>query len=138
VYSWGNPERGTVGLPADSKGFYPPTRIEGIRDGVALAGSFVHRCVLDRAGAVACFGEGGAGRLGAADLRDQPKAVPVAGLPRIVSLASNAHCTFALGEDHVLYTWGMSWVNACGIEETESPTPGPVRVPLAPARSHGR
>jgi alpha-tubulin suppressor-like RCC1 family protein len=131
IYSWGNPERGTVGLPVDSKGFYPPTRIEGIRDAVALAGSFLHRCALDRAGAVACFGEGGAGRLGTDTLRDSPVAVPVGGLPKVVHLASNAHCTFAIAEDHTLWTWGMSWVNACGIEgDGKTPTAKPVPVPL--------
>jgi alpha-tubulin suppressor-like RCC1 family protein len=135
IYSWGSAERGTVGRVADSKGFYPPTRIEGVSDAVALAGSFLHRCALDRSGGVVCFGEGGAGRLGTAALRDSPAAVPVRGLPKIVHLASNDHCTFAIGEDHSLWTWGMSWVNACGIEgDGKTPTAAPTRVPLcAPA-----
>jgi alpha-tubulin suppressor-like RCC1 family protein len=138
VFSWGNPERGTVGQPPDTKGFLPPTRIEGVVGAVALVGSFLHRCVLDGAGRVWCFGEGSAGRLGSDQARNATRAIPVEGLPRIVHLASNEHCTFAIAEDHTLYAWGMSWVNACGLPEyADRPTERPTPVLLRPAPPPG-
>src|SRR5690606_33477968 len=70
VYSWGNVERGTVGHPPDTKGFLGPTKIAGVTDATMLAGGFLHRCALDKRGDVFCFGEGSAGTLGTADLRD--------------------------------------------------------------------
>jgi len=131
VFSWGNAERGTVGRPERTKGFFPPTRIQGLSGIVEIAGGFMHRCALDHAGKVFCFGDGSAGRLGTDANVNAVAAVAVGGLPRVIHIASGDHCTFAIGEDQSLWAWGMSWVNACGLEDDgHSPTKVPQRVPL--------
>ena len=131
VFSWGSAKRGTVGRPAKTKSFFPPTRIKGLSTIVEIAGSFMHRCALDTAGKVFCFGESSAGRLGTDTRKDAIAAVVVPGLPRIVHIASGDHCTFALAEDHSLWAWGTSWINACGFDDDgQSPTKAPQLVPL--------
>lgn len=131
VFSWGSAKRGTVGHPVKTKGFFPPTRIGNLSGIVEIAGSFMHRCALDNAGKVLCFGDSSAGRLGTDTRKDAVAAVPVQGLPRIIHLASGDHCTFALAEDHSLWAWGMSWINACGFDDDgHDPTKAPQRVPL--------
>jgi len=135
VFSWGNAERGTVGRPLRTKGFFPPTRIQGLSDIVEVAGSFEHRCALDRQGKVFCFGEGSPGRFGSDALTSSTSGVLVPGLPKIVQIASNDHCTFALGEDDSLWGWGVSWINACGFDDDgQTTTKAPMRVPLEPPR----
>ncbi len=135
VYSWGSAKHGTVGKPTNSAGFYPPTRIQGIDGAVALTGSFRHRCALDGSGAVRCFGNGGAGRLGTdSNKKESLAAVVVPGLPKVIAVAANSYCTFAIGEDHSLWAWGSSWVHACGLPG-EEPTKAPTRVPLQPTSS---
>jgi alpha-tubulin suppressor-like RCC1 family protein len=139
VFSWGSADMGTVGRPAKTEGFYPPTRIAGISDAVAIAGSWWHRCVLHKSGAVSCFGKGGDGRLGTAYAVDMVKPVRVSGIPKATALASNNHCTFAIGEDKAIWVWGESERNACGFDYDAlddsgdyTPTPVPVKVPLSP------
>ena len=95
----------------------------------------MHRCVLDGEGVVRCFGEGQPGTLGTAERRNAVEAVVVEGLPKITSLASNDDCVFAIGEDGVVYAWGLSGWGACGIEDTKNPTPGPVALRLSPPPS---
>jgi hypothetical protein len=134
VFSWGSAKRGTAGLPEKTKGFAPPTRIKGLSDIVEIAGSFLHRCALDRAGKVRCFGSGSAGRLGTERQPSSVSAVEVAGLPRVVHIAAGDHCTFALGEDHTLWAWGSSWLHACGLGgDSSTVTPAPRRVTLDPS-----
>lgn len=131
VYSWGAADRGTGGRPERTKGFFPPTRIAGVTFATAITGSFLHRCELEKGGEVRCFGSGSSGLLGGAKQPSSVSAVPVSGLPKIAKIAANDHCTFALGEDHSLWTWGESWVNACGTDDDQqSALPGPVRVPM--------
>jgi alpha-tubulin suppressor-like RCC1 family protein len=117
VYSWGSAKQGTVGKPERTKGFFPPTRILGLADVVQIAGSYEHRCALDKSGKVRCFGSATPGRFGNDSAKSSVSAVEVAGLPRITSIASGDHCTFALGEDHTLWVWGASWIHSCGRDD---------------------
>lgn len=128
VYSWGSAERGTVGRPEDTKGFFPPTRIEGFTNAVAIVGSFQHRCALEKSGEVRCFGQHGF--LGNDTKADSTKAVLVQGIPKIVHLAANDFCTFAIGDDHSLWVWGRSWINACGMEDSVMTSHTPMLVPI--------
>ena len=131
VFSWGSAERGTAGKPERTKGFFPPARIAGVTEAVAITGSYTHRCELEKTGEVRCFGSGSNGQLGSDQPRSSTSAVVVKGLPKIAKIAANDHCTFALGEDHTLWTWGEAWVNACGIDDDQkSALPGPVLVPV--------
>lgn len=128
VYSWGSAERGTVGRPEKTKGFFPPTRIGGFTDAVAIVGSFQHRCALEKSGEVRCFGEGR--YLGSDTTPNSTTGVVVKGLPKIVHLAANDYCTFAIGEDHALWVWGPSWVNSCGMDDKVMTSNAPMLVPL--------
>ncbi|MDC3957031.1 RCC1 domain-containing protein [Polyangium jinanense] len=133
VFSWGSAERGTVGRPLRTRGYFPPTRIQGLSDIVEVAGSFKHRCALDKQGNVYCFGDGNSGGFGSDVQRSSPSGVLVPGLPKIVHIASSSYCTFALGEDHSLWGWGSLPGNACGIDGGgERVTKAPIRVPLEP------
>ena len=129
VYSWGSAERGTVGRPERTKGFFPPTLIQGFSNAVAITGSFRHRCALEKNGEVRCFGDHMF--LGADSLQDSTSAVVVKGLPKIVHIASNEDCTFALAEDHSLWAWGDNVGNACGWAATDTDSPLPARVAIA-------
>ena len=129
VYSWGSAERGTVGRPERTKGFFPPTLIQGFTNAVAIAGSFRHRCALEKSGEVRCFGD--RVFLGVDSPQDSTSAVAVKGLPKIVHIASNEDCTFALAEDHSLWAWGDNVANACGWAADENDSPLPARVSLA-------
>jgi alpha-tubulin suppressor-like RCC1 family protein len=131
VFSWGSAKRGTVGRPEKTKGLFPPTRIKGLTDTIEIAGSFMHRCALDRSGKVRCFGSGMGGRLGVEAHAGSVSAVEIAGLPRIAHIASGDHCSFAVGEDHSLWYWGESWVGACGSDDDgQTVTKTPQQVPL--------
>lgn len=128
VYSWGSAERGTVGRPQRTKGFFPPTRIGGFTHATEIAGGFQHRCALEQSGEVRCFGD--KLFLGNDSNKDSTTAVLVRGIPKIVHLAANDHCTFALAEDHSLWVWGQSWINACGMPDEEMTSHTPRLVPL--------
>lgn len=128
VYSWGSSERGTVGRPAKTKGFFPPTRIGGFTNAVAIVGSFLHRCALEKSGEVRCFGQ--RGYLGNDAKTNSTTAVLVQGIPKIVQLAANDYCTFALGEDHALWVWGQAWINACGLDDAVMTSNTPRLVPI--------
>lgn len=128
VYSWGSGERGTVGRPEDTKGFFPPTRIGGFTNAVRIVGSFKHRCALEKNGEVRCFGR--RGLLGSDMRTNSTTAVLVQGIPKIVHLAANEYCTFAIGEDHSIWVWGQSWINACGMEDEDMKSSTPRLVPI--------
>lgn len=128
MYSWGSAERGTVGRPEKTKGFFPPTRIGGFTNAVSIVGSFQHRCALEKTGEVRCFGW--SRLLGNDKKTSSTTAVLVQGLPKIERIAANDHCTFALGEDHVLWVWGQSWVNACGMDDDVMTSNTPMLVPI--------
>lgn len=128
VYSWGAGERGTVGRPDDTKGFFPPTLIQGFTNAVAIVGSFRHRCGLEKTGEVRCFGH--RWYLGSDNRQDSTSAVLVKGLPKIVHIASNEDCTYALGEDHSLWSWGDNGGRACGWASDNSDSPLPARVAI--------
>lgn len=128
VYSWGSGEWGTVGVPEDTKGFFPPQRIAGFTNAVSIVGSFKHRCALEKNGEVRCFGR--RGLLGNDNRTNSTTAVLVQGIPKIVHIAANEYCTFALGEDHSLWTWGNSFINACGMDDKVMPSNTPILVPI--------
>lgn len=131
VWSWGAVDQGTGGKPAGTKGFFPPAQIAGVTKATAIVGSFRHRCELEESGEVRCFGEASQGLLGSSQAKDTTSAVPVSGLPKIAKIASNDHCTFALGVDHSLWVWGTSWLSSCGLgDDGRDPLPAPVKVPL--------
>jgi alpha-tubulin suppressor-like RCC1 family protein len=128
VYSWGSAERGTVGRPERTKGFFPPTLIQGFTNAIAIAGSFRHRCALEKGGEVRCFGDHVF--LGVDSPNDSTSAVVVKGLPKISHIASNEDCTFALAEDYSLWAWGDNVTNACGWADGDNDSPLPARVAI--------
>jgi alpha-tubulin suppressor-like RCC1 family protein len=134
VFSWGDPKRGTVGHPPGSRGFVGPTKIRGLSGAVSVVGGFMHRCVLDSAGAVSCFGEGRPGVLGTAERRNAIEAVKVEGLPRIMALASNDNCVFGLAEDGVLYACGANALAGSTQATSRRQVLSPYRCSRAPSK----
>lgn len=134
VFSWGNPERGTIGRPERTKGLLPPTRIAGLSGVTQIAGGFMHRCALLKDGSVSCFGGRAPGRRGKGgkfDRRGLEVPMVVSGLPKVKQIAAGDHCTFAIGEDNTLWAFGDSWINACGEKESDTVSfETPRRVPL--------
>jgi alpha-tubulin suppressor-like RCC1 family protein len=113
VFGWGNAQRGTIGRHEDSRGLWPPARIEGFSGVTALAGGSRHRCALLRDETVTCLGSGlflGQGERQASSVA--PRLVP--SLNRIQSIVASEHCTFALDADHAVWAWGDNWTHACG------------------------
>jgi hypothetical protein len=135
VYSWGDSLFGMVARAPLAAGFLPPTRVAGLSDVVEIAGTDDTRCALDKSGQVRCFDDslrpsrGGRGQPGAAQ-SSAPSPILVSGLPKIVHLAANDACMFALAEDHSLWAWGDPRDHACGIEDESAPAAVPVRVAL--------
>jgi alpha-tubulin suppressor-like RCC1 family protein len=103
-----------------------PVDVTNLRAATTLAASY-HVCALTN-GALACWGNGDSGELGAAGTSTVP--VPISGLaPSATALAVGFQHTCAIVEGGRVQCWGLNTGRILGTTCTEQKCPTPDNVP---------
>lgn len=132
VWCWGGNTYGELGSgTATAMPRGTPAAVVGISDAIAVAAGGYHACALRSTGAVVCWGENGAGQLGASTAPSDrsPSPITVGSLPSTIAriAAGSAHsCASTSGGS--LYCWGYNAIGQVG-DGTVLNRASPVVVP---------
>ena len=107
VWCWGENGSGQLGL-GDTQDRSTPVAVTGLSVAAAqLSLGDQHSCARSATGAMACWGENGAGQLGDGSTTDRLSPVNVQGLPAgVVDIALGFATSCALDSNQDMYCWG--------------------------------
>lgn len=103
-----------------------PFRVPGIAHAKALAVGEVHSCVLEKSGAVKCWGESNKGQLGRPGRAGYMKARAVLGITNARAISASGYHTCALLADGSVRCWGcvgLGCERGMGRQEAVATTP---------------
>lgn len=131
VLCWGYNAFGELGTGTTGSALTTPQNVIGISDAVQLSVGANHACVVRRGGKIACWGQGGSGRLGNGLSSDASTPVEVApgqaGVFYAVSVEAGADHTCAVSVGGAVACWGSNLYGALG-DGTNSSRKTPVTV----------
>lgn len=110
VFCWGSNKRGELGNGAGAatigQAQVRPVMAAKLTDAAEITAGLEHSCARRSNGAVACWGSGTHGALGAGTSNDWTMRVPVQGLVGVRTISSGANHVCALGGGGVISCWG--------------------------------
>ncbi|MCB9787114.1 MAG: lamin tail domain-containing protein [Deltaproteobacteria bacterium] len=118
VLCWGYNAFGELGLGSSGNAIATPQAVSGLSDAVQLSVGASHACAVREGGRIACWGQGGSGRLGNGLSFDEKSPVEVApgkaGLFHAVAVAAGDAHTCAISVDGTVACWGSNSYGALG------------------------
>jgi alpha-tubulin suppressor-like RCC1 family protein len=118
VLCWGYNAFGELGIGTTGNAVTTPQNVLGLSDAVQITVGDHHSCAVRAGGKVACWGEGGAGRLGNGLTSDVPYPVEVApgiaGLFHATFVEAGYDHTCAVSVDGTVACWGSNSSGALG------------------------
>ncbi len=135
---WGN---NAWRFPGTHQALREPTALDALRGLRGLSLAYMHACALRGDGRVACWGQGGDGRLGA-NGEDASSPRPVAGVDHVAQVAVGGAFSCALRRDGSAWCWGCSPLRSrtdpggCAVYAPERVANVPAFAELAAGEAH--
>ena len=124
IWCWGQNNSGACGQPMRTRYVPRPKAVPNVKDAVAVATGESVTCMIDRPGAVSCWGANAYRVLGPhapadGSPRDTPQAIPLPGRAVEVSVGDNGHACARL-ENGEVYCWGQGEDGELGDGSTDA------------------
>jgi alpha-tubulin suppressor-like RCC1 family protein len=106
LWCWGNAESGQLGVGVSNRPSTTPLQVGSGAEWVTVTAGANHSCAMKQSGKLYCWGDNGAGQLGAGSdgIRDVP--TPVADTYDWNSVKAHGNTTCAVRVDGTLWCWG--------------------------------
>lgn len=118
VKCWGRNDVGQLGrgtVTPDNEADGSVADVSGISNAVAIAAGYNHACAVIQGGSVLCWGNGGRGKLGNNDDKNQPTPVAVQNLGgAVVAIDAGDDQTCALLASGAMQCWGYDFQGTLG------------------------
>jgi alpha-tubulin suppressor-like RCC1 family protein len=118
VVTWGQNDRGQLGIGVAAPFVSAPTLVPGLADIVAVAAAGHHTLALRKDGALFAWGEGYLGVLGLGDSLDRAEPTQVPGLGIVRAIATGLAHSLAVDDQGFVFAWGSNLEGQLGLGST--------------------
>lgn len=128
VYSWGNNDKGLLGIGSNEGSIMTPTQITELNNIINLAVGYETVLALDKDGQVYSWGDNSMGQLGIDNTTTMKSPVKIEAfadkvITSIYVDGSTDTIAFAIDKEGKLYGWGSNWYNNLGLNIVNNKVP---------------